>query len=54
MAETWLNPNYAAQQIALMGAVFLASLVILPVILGALIYGFLSLMARRADYTNRE
>lgn len=54
MDETWINPDYAIQQFTLLGTVLLASLVILPVVLGTLIYGFLSLLARRADYTNRE
>jgi hypothetical protein len=56
--ESWLNPDYAAQQFALLGAVILVSLFVLPVILGALVYGLLTLVAkirrRPGDYTNTD
>ncbi len=48
----------AAQPIALMGAVWLAGLVVLPVILGALVYGLLTLVAkvtqRPGDYVHTD
>jgi hypothetical protein len=56
--DGWLNPDYAVQQFALLGAALLASLLILPVILGALVYGLLTLAAklirRPGDYTHTD
>lgn len=56
--ETWLDPNYAAQQFALLGTVLLVSLLVLPVILGALVYGLLTFAAkvtqRPGDYTHTD
>ena len=49
MEETWLNPEFATEQVVVLAAIVLASLLLLPVVFGALIYGGLSLYARLSN-----
>lgn len=62
MEGTWLNPEFATQQIILIGLVFLIALIVLPVVFGVMIYTGLGLLARlmdqwrtaRSDYSDSE
>ena len=49
MEQTWLNPEYATNQIVTLAILFIASLVILAVVFGGLIYAILSVIARFTD-----
>lgn len=49
MEGTWLNPEFATQQIILIGLVFLIALIVLPVVFGVMIYTGLGLIARLMD-----
>lgn len=49
MEGTWLNPEFATEQIILIGLVFLIALIVLPVVFGAMIYTLLGLIARLMD-----
>lgn len=46
MEDTWLNPDFATDQIVTLVTILLASLILLPALFAALIYGLLSLVAR--------
>lgn len=46
MQDSWLNPNFATDQLVLVGLVILACLIVLPVVFGGLIYLLLELVAR--------
>ena len=46
MEDSWLNPDFATGQVVVLATIVLASLVILPVVFAALIYGLLGLYAR--------
>jgi hypothetical protein len=60
MENTWLDPEFAITQLMALFAGILFTLLLLPVILGGLVYGVLTLLAwfqrpRRApegDYTD--
>jgi hypothetical protein len=44
--QSWLNPNIAEAQLVTLALVFLASLILLPVIFGLVLYLVLGLLAR--------
>ena len=50
MDDSWLNPDFATGQVVVLAIIVLASLVILPVVFGALIYSLLSLYARLTNW----
>ncbi len=47
--QSWLNPDVAQQQLALLAVILLACLILLPLIFGGLLYFVLSLIARLRD-----
>lgn len=46
MQETWLNPDFATDQLVVVAVVILACLIVLSVVFGGLIYLALGLIAR--------
>jgi CBS domain containing-hemolysin-like protein len=46
LQESWLNPDFATDQLVVVAVVILACLIVLPVVFGGLIYLTLSLIAR--------
>ncbi len=46
MQESWLNPSYATDHLLILAIIILASLIVLPVFFGGMIYLFLGLIAR--------
>lgn len=46
LQETWINPDFATDQLVIVAFVILACLIVLPVVFGGLIYLLLSLIAR--------
>ena len=49
MEQSWLDPDFATEQIVTLALLFLGSLIVLPVVFGAVIYSVLSLFARLTD-----
>jgi hypothetical protein len=47
---SWLNPDFATDQLALLAVIILACLIVLPVVFGGLIYLLLGLVARIQDW----
>ena len=47
--QSWLNPNVAQEQLALLAVILLACLILLPLLFGTLLYLILSLIARFRD-----
>lgn len=50
MQETWLNPDFATDQLVLLAVIVLACLIVLPVVFGGLIYLLLGLAARIREW----
>ncbi|HLV34521.1 MAG TPA: hypothetical protein VKY59_05385 [Spirillospora sp.] len=46
MEQTWLNPDFATEQLIAIALVILGSLIVLPVVFGALIYAILTGLSR--------
>jgi hypothetical protein len=46
LQDSWLNPDFATDQLVVVAFVILACLIVLPVVFGGLIYLTLSLIAR--------
>ena len=45
MQESWLNPDFATDQLVIVAFVILACLIVLPVVFGGIIYLVLGLIA---------
>ncbi|MAS32779.1 MAG: hypothetical protein CL610_02155 [Anaerolineaceae bacterium] len=54
MEDSWLNPDFAIDQIIILVVIFLASLAILSVVFGGLIYVALGLVVRLQDRWRRR
>jgi hypothetical protein len=50
LEQTWLNPDFAVDQIVRVVTIILVTLVVLPALLGALVYAVLTLFARMQDF----
>jgi hypothetical protein len=50
LEDSWLNPDFATDQIIVLAAIILAALIFLPVVFGALIYAVLSLYLRLSNW----
>lgn len=50
MEESWLNPEFATDQLITVALIILASLLILPVVFGALVYTMLTVIHRLEDF----
>jgi hypothetical protein len=48
--ESWLNPEFATDQLITVALIILASLLILPVVFGALVYTMLTVIHRLEDF----
>jgi hypothetical protein len=49
MEQSWLNPDYAINNIVTLFSAILLLLVVVPLIFGALMYAVLTLIARLVD-----
>ena len=49
MDESWLNPDFAINNIVTLVGAILLILIVLPAVFGLLIYGVLTLIARLRD-----
>ena len=49
MEESWLNPDYAINNIVTLVSAILVMLIVAPVIFAALMYAILTLIARLVD-----